>query len=199
LFAPGAGAPSTSAWMTRMAEQLSRLGTVRRFDYPYMRGASRRKAPDRLETLVAAHRAELSALVGEGSASGPVIVAGKSMGGRIGCHVAVECARDSATAPQAVVCFGYPLRGQNGKLRDEVLLALTTPILFVQGTRDELCALSELEQVRKRMKAPSELYVVDEGDHSLELTKTTLKARGITQADVERDIVAAVERFCRAL
>ena len=181
-----------------MAEQLSRLGTVRSFDYPYMRGTSRRKAPDKLETLIAAHRAELSGLLGEGSASDRVIVAGKSMGGRIGCHVAVECARDRAPGPQALVCFGYPLRGQNGKLRDEVLLALTTPILFVQGTRDELCALPELEQVRKHMRAPNDLYVVDDGDHSLELTKTALKARGITQADVEREIVAAVERFCLA-
>jgi predicted alpha/beta-hydrolase family hydrolase len=181
--------------MRRFAELLSRFGAVRAFDYPYMRASPRRKAPDKLETLVAAHRAELTLLAAESTASDRVILAGKSMGSRIGCHVAVECASDGAPGPRALVCFGYPLRGQNGKLRDAVLLALTTPILFVQGTRDELCPLPELERVRKDMKAPNELHVVEGGDHSLEVTKTALKARGTTQADIEREIALVVERF----
>jgi predicted alpha/beta-hydrolase family hydrolase len=115
------------------------------------------------------------------------------MGGRVGCHVALEAQVDG------LVCFGYPLRGQNGKLRDEVLLALRTPVLFVQGTRDTLCALPELEDVRQRMTAPSELYVVEGGDHSLEVTKTALKARSSTQAEVELGVIAAVRDFCRSL
>jgi hypothetical protein len=115
------------------------------------------------------------------------------MGGRIGCHVALQA--DVA----GLVCFGYPLRGQNGKLRDEVLLALRTPVLFVQGTRDALCKLDELESVRKRMTAPNELFVVQDGDHSLEATKTSLKARRTTQAEVELAVLSAVQRFCAAL
>ena len=97
-----------------------------------------------------------------------------------------------------MICFGYPLRGQNGKLRDEVLVALETPILFVQGTRDALCPLDELDQVRKRMTARSELYVVESGDHSLEASKTSLKQRATTQGEVEAEILARLRAFCES-
>jgi predicted alpha/beta-hydrolase family hydrolase len=178
--------------MRRYRELLASLGPVRSFDYPYMR-ADARKAPDKLDVLVAAHRAELEAERASAAAADELVLAGKSMGGRVGCHVALQ-ARVSG-----LVCFGYPLRGQNGKLRDEVLLGLTTPILFVQGTRDPLCALDELASVRERMTARSELFVVESGDHSLEATKTSLKARATTQAAVEQAILEAVRSFCASL
>lgn len=175
--------------MRRFAELLGSIGHVRSFDYPYMR-AGVRKAPDRLEVLIAAHRAELE-IEGEAVVDGEALfLAGKSMGGRIGCHVALEA------SVAGLICFGYPLRGQNGKLRDEVLLALRAPVLFVQGTRDPLCQLDELDDVRKRMTAPSELFVVQDGDHSLEATKTSLKSRSTTQAEVELTIRDVVQRFC---
>jgi uncharacterized protein len=178
--------------MVRFAEHLGRLGRVRSFDYPYMQGGKRRGAPDKLEALITAHRRELEVARAE-APNDQLVLAGKSMGGRVGCHLALE-------APVGgLVCFGYPLRGQNGKLRDEVLLGLRTPVLFVQGTRDSLCSLTELESVRGRMQARSELFVVEGGDHSLEVTKTALKARGTTQGQVETEIVAAVERFCASL
>lgn len=179
--------------MRRYAELLGALGHVRTFDYPYLRAGSTRKAPDKLEVLIAAHRQELEAERALAAPGDRLVLAGKSMGGRVGCHVALE------SPVSGLVCFGYPLRGQNGKLRDEVLLALRTPVLFVQGTRDPLCQLDELATVRKRMTAPSELYVVQDGDHSLEATKTSLKQRATTQADVERGVLDAVQRFCAAL
>lgn len=193
LLAHGAGASSASTWMRRYAELLASLGDVKTFDYPYARAGAVRKAPDKLERLVAAHRVELEALRAESTSADKLVLAGKSMGGRVGCHLALEANAD------ALVCFGYPLRGQNGKLRDEVLVALRTPILFVQGTRDALCSLPELEAVRKRMSAPSELLVVESGDHSLEVTKTWLKQRGTTQAEVQLSILARVRKFCEAL
>jgi uncharacterized protein len=177
--------------MQRYAALLSGLGSVHAFDYPYMRAG--RRAPDKLPDLVAAHRAELLRLREESQAGDALLLVGKSMGGRVGCHVALE------SAVSGCVCFGYPLRGQNGKLRDQVLLDLRVPILFVQGTRDPLCDLKELDAVRGRMKTKNELYVVDGGDHSLEVTKTLLKARGSSQAEVEAEVLRAVERFCGAL
>ena len=178
--------------MRRYAALLSAIGHVRTFDYPYMRTGTR-KTPDKLELLVAAHRQELDAERAEATSADQPILAGKSMGGRVGCHVSLE------SAVGGLVCFGYPLRGQSGKLRDEVLLALRAPVLFVQGTRDPLCSLDELEAVRRRMSAPSELFVVRDGDHSLEVTKTALKARGTTQAEEEQAVLGAVQRFCATL
>ena len=187
LFAPGAGAPSTSPWMERWAARLGGPGKVVRFDYPYVKEG--RRAPDRLPVLVEAHRAALAAA--RARHPGPAVLAGKSMGGRVGCHLALE----AEAAVAALVCLGYPLRGQRGDLRDQVLRALRIPILFIQGTRDPLCPLEALEAVRARMRAPSALHVVEGGNHSLEVGVRALAVRGETQEAVEARAAAAVGTF----
>lgn len=187
LFAPGAGAASSSAWMQAFGRRLEVVGRVEFFDYPYQ--IAGRRSPDRMPVLVGAHRAAYERARAEHP--GPLVLAGKSMGSRIGCHVANEVQLE----PQALVCFGYPLVGQNGTVRDEVLRALTTPILFVQGTRDPLCPLSKLEALLPELRAPHALHVVEGGDHSLQVTKTALRARGATQEDVDAEIIAAVVGF----
>src|SRR5205085_12358164 len=94
--------------------------------------------------------------------------------------------------------FGYPLLpAGGGKPRDEVLLALRTPVLFVQGTRDDLCPLAQLAAVRARMTARSELHVVEGGDHSLELLKRQANAAGTSQEASDAAVLEAVERFVR--
>jgi predicted alpha/beta-hydrolase family hydrolase len=191
LFAPGAGAPSTSAWMRAMQARLATLGPVTAFDYPYMLAGKR--APDRQPVLIEAHERALAELRARGAAN--VVLAGKSMGGRIGCHVAVKV----EDKPRALVCFGYPLVSPGGAVRDQVLLELTTPVLFVQGTRDSLCPLDRLETVRARMRAPNELHVIEDADHSLEVLRTRLKARGETQDMVDAAVMARVSAFLAAL
>ena len=153
--------------MQRWAGRLREIGEVETLDYDYMREGRRR--PDRLPQLIAAHRAALARV--RENFSGPIFLIGKSMGGRIGCHVALE------EKVNGVICLGYPLcaMGDRTKLRDEVLLALRTPILFVQGTRDVLCPLDLLENVRPKMTAPNLLHTVDGGDHSLLVRKKDLR------------------------
>jgi uncharacterized protein len=187
LVAPGAGAPSTHPRMRTFARLLGSLGRVEPFDYPYM--IEGRGRPDPLPKLIAAHRAALAAL--RQSNDGPIVLAGKSMGGRVGCHVAL------VEPVAAVICFGYPLcgAGDRSKLRDQVLLELRTPAMFVQGTRDPLCPLELLEGVRKQMRAPSTLHVVDGADHSLLVAKATLKAEGSTQEKADDQILKAIARF----
>ena len=184
LFAPGAGAPSTSPWMERWSARLATLGRVVRFDYPYQREG--RKAPDRLPKLIEAHRDALAEARGRHRV--PVVLIGKSMGSRVGCHLAVE---DGAV--HALVCLAYPLVGQNGSVRDAVLLALRTPVLFVQGSRDPMCPGHPLTDVRARMTAPSALHLVEGGDHSLELTKRALAGR--SQDDVDAAAFVAIAAF----
>jgi hypothetical protein len=191
LFAHGAGAPSASGWMRAWARRLGALGDVVTFDYPYMKAG--RKSPDKQPVLVAAHGAALDEA--RARHRGPVVLAGKSMGSRMGCHLAVERPGDVA----AIVCFGYPLRsGATGALRDEVLRALRTPILFVQGSKDPLCPLADLEKVRAQMTAPNELFVVAGGNHSLEVGVRELRAAGKTQEAVDAEVLAAVTQFCQA-
>ncbi|MES1210371.1 MAG: alpha/beta family hydrolase [Pseudomonadota bacterium] len=186
LFAPGAGASSTSLWMVAWRDRLATLGEVATLDYPYMLAG--RKRPDRLPALIEAHRAALNAL--RARATGPVFLAGKSMGGRVGCHLALE-------EPVAgAICFGFPLRAaSSGALRDQVLVDLRTRLLLLQGSRDPLCPLDDLAAVRPRMSAPHTLVIVEGGDHSLVLSAAQRKAAGITQADADARVLEAIRGF----
>ena len=185
LFAPGAGAPSSHPWMQRWKRRLSEIGDVATFDYDYMREG--RKRPDRLPQLIAAHRTALEMV--RSQTSGPVFLIGKSMGGRIGCHLSLE------ENVKGLVCLGYPLcaMGDRTKLRDHVLRDLRTPVLFVQGTRDVLCPLDLLEAVRQQMTAPNFLFVIDDADHSLLVRKKDLGRE--TQEDVDQRIATEIREF----
>ncbi len=192
LFAPGAGAPSSHPWMQQWTKRLGTIGSVVVFDYPYMR--ENRKRPDPLPQLIAAHRqalAEAREKIRDHKSDVSTILIGKSMGGRIECHVALKEEVD------ALICLGYPLcaMGDRTKLRDEVLRSLRTPILFAQGTRDPLCPLDLLERVRAKMTAPNLLHIVEGGDHSLRVTKQQLLAAGETQDDVDLRILEAISKF----
>ena len=177
--------------MQRWKDRLATIGRVALFDYPYMR--EKRKRPDRLPQLIAAHREAVAQ--NRQVDDGATVLIGKSMGGRIGCHVALEEKVD------ALVCLGYPLcaMGDRTRLRDEVLRALRTPILFVQGTRDPLCPLDLLEPLRAEMKARSVLHVVEGGDHSLIVPKRQLQVKGETQEDVDQRILNQIAQFVEEL
>ena len=188
LFAHGAGAPSASGWMRAWRDRQATLGDVVAFDYPYMRAG--RKTPDKLPALIAAHRAVLAEARAKAQPGDPLFLIGKSMGGRVGCHLALE------EKVAGVICLGYPLQsGATGAMRDEVLVALRTPILFVQGSRDALCPLDKLAAVRARMTAPSTLLVVEGGNHSLEVSAAERKATGTTQAQSDARVLEAIGAF----
>ena len=185
LFAPGAGAASSSPWMSAWRDRLATIGDVETLrDYPYRLAG--RKAPDKLPVLIASHREALHSARVRHAAATSVVLVGKSMGGRVGCHVAV--AERDVCPVDAVICLGYPLRASGGAVRDEVLLALRTPVLFVQGTRDPLCPLELLAGVREGMTAPNDLLVVEGGNHSLEVPK---KRRGPRREPPDGDLAAA--------
>ena len=173
------------AWKRRLAQ----FGDVLTFDYNYMIQGRRR--PDPLPQLIAAHRKALAAL--RAKTFRPIFLIGKSMGGRIGCHIALE------EKVYGVISLGYPLcaMGDRTKLRDQVLRDLRTPIFFVQGTRDPLCPLDLLESVRPQMTAPSFLHVVEGGDHSLLVRKKDLGAE--TQEDVDQRITKVIAKFVNNL
>jgi predicted alpha/beta-hydrolase family hydrolase len=170
------------AWEGR----LRALGDVETFDYGYM---AQRRRPDPLPVLIATHREALQ--TARRDPSQPVILIGKSMGGRIGCHLSLE---EPVTG---LVCLGYPLCGGGDphKLRDKVLRELRTPILFVQGTRDALCPPELLEKVRREMTAANFLHVVDGGDHSLAVGKKQLAVSGETQDKVDQRALSAITEF----
>nr|CAD1843301.1 unnamed protein product [Ananas comosus var. bracteatus] len=187
IFAHGAGAPSTSEWMVKwkkmMGEALDAVEVVT-FDYPYISGGKRR-APPKAEKLVDHHLNVVKEAVAKFPGH-PLVLMGKSMGSRVSCMVAA--AEDINVA--AVICLGYPLKGMNGAVRDDTLLQLRVPTMFVQGSKDGLCPLDKLESTRKKMKCENELHVIDGGDHSFKIGKKFQESTGVNQDEAER---AAVE------
>lgn len=193
VFAHGAGAGSRSEWMVGWAARLAELGTVVSFDYAYMEAG--KKAPDRLPKLLARHREVVIEARSAHPDGSPVVLIGKSMGSRVGCHLSVEVDVDG------LVCLGYPLcsLGKNKAVRDEVLIALRRPILFCQGERDPMGPLERFAEVRTRMSADSALHVVEGGNHSLRVGVRALKAQGVTQEDVDFAIFESVRDFVEGL
>jgi hypothetical protein len=106
--------------MRHWADLLGTIGEIHTLDYPYM--LEGRKRPDRLPELIEAHTEALRRL--RQKHDGPLVLIGKSMGSRVGCHVSLS---EEVTA---VICFGYPLLGAGdpSKMRDKVLREMKTPI-----------------------------------------------------------------------
>ncbi|MGO8184077.1 alpha/beta hydrolase family protein [Rhizobium leguminosarum] len=178
LLAHGAGAPMDSASMTAAANALAGVGfRVARFEFAYMaarRTSDGRKPPPRAETL----NPEYEAAIAELGASGPLIIGGKSMGGRVASMVADDLHRRGKIA--GLLCLGYPFHppGQPEKLRTGHLTGLTTPALICQGTRDEFGTRDEVPDYD--LSDRIEILWLEDGDHDLKPRKTI---SGFSSAD----------------
>jgi predicted alpha/beta-hydrolase family hydrolase len=155
------------------------------------RQGQRRHQPDPLKTLIQAHRDAITEAKKDGE---KVVLIGKSMGGRVGCHVSLE----EGVAVDGIVCLGYPLQAQGRRVRgtrDEVLRELRNPVMFVQGTRDRMCPIRSLDAIRQDLEVPNYIHVVEGGDHSLIVRKTQLDEAGKKQDDLDRAAVDAIKAF----
>ncbi|XP_027182832.1 KAT8 regulatory NSL complex subunit 3 [Coffea eugenioides] len=192
VFAHGAGAPSSSDWMVRWKKMLHKaLNAVEvvTFDYPYIAGG-KRKAPPKAEKLVEFHT-DIVRKTMQMYAGHPLIMVGKSMGSRVSCMVA----SGKEVNALAVVCLGYPLKGMNGAVRDETLLQLKVPVMFVQGSKDGLCPLEKLDAVKKKMTVVSELHVIEGGDHSFKIAKKHQQSSGTSQDEAGDRAIQAIATF----
>lgn len=178
LLAHGAGAPMDSASMTAAARALVAVGfRVARFEFAYMaarRTSDMRKPPPRAEMLIPEYQAAVKAL----TVSGPLIIGGKSMGGRVASMIADELY--SAGAICGLLCLGYPFHppGKPESLRTAHLVGLKTPTLICQGTRDEFGTNEEVG--RYGLSDPIEILWLEDGDHDLKPRK---KISGFSAAD----------------
>ncbi|XP_058095990.1 uncharacterized protein LOC131241253 isoform X1 [Magnolia sinica] len=194
VFAHGAGAPSSSDWMIRWKEMLGNaLNAVEvvTFDYPYISGG-KRKAPPKAEKLVEYHSDIVRKAAAKHSGH-PLILAGKSMGSRVSCMVAVK----EDIRPSAIVCLGYPLKipSSNGEFVGGIVLLQKMFWFSMQGSKDGLCPLDRLAAVQKKMKSVNALHVIDGGDHSFKIGKKFLQSSGSSQDEAEEQAVKAIAEF----
>ncbi|HEX9325589.1 MAG TPA: alpha/beta family hydrolase [Reyranella sp.] len=190
LLAHGAGAPMDSPAMNAIAKSLAEAGfRVARFEFDYMasrRTSSGRKPPPRAETLKPEYVVAIAAL----KAGGPLIIGGKSMGGRVASMIADE--RHAA----GLLCLGYPFHpvGKPTQLRTAHLADLKTPALIVQGTRDPFGTREEVAGY-KLSKAIDILWLED-GDHDLRPRKAV---SGFSMADHLKTMAAAAAGWASAV
>lgn len=170
LLAHGAGAAMTSPFMGSIAEMLAERGIeVIRFEFGYMaarRHGGKRRPPPKADTLCGEYVAAVEkAVSGETGARQPLLIGGKSMGGRVASLVADEL--HGAGRIAGLVCLGYPFHptGKPEQLRTAHLASLATPALFVQGERDPFGNRAEVEGYPLSPRIA--MHWAGDGDHDL--------------------------------
>ncbi|MGE5095110.1 MAG: alpha/beta family hydrolase [Betaproteobacteria bacterium] len=163
VFAHGAGAGMAHPFMAAVAEELAARGVATlRYQFAYMERGSKRPDPPRM-----AH-ATVRAAVAEAARqlpSTPLFAGGKSFGGRM-----TSQAQAASPLPgvKGLVFVGFPLHaaGKPGDERARHLFDVKVPMLFLQGSRDELADLSLLAPIVERLGPRATLHVIDQADHS---------------------------------
>jgi predicted alpha/beta-hydrolase family hydrolase len=163
VFAHGAGAGMRHAFMEAAAQGLAERGiTSLRFQFPYMERGSRR--PDPPPLAQATVRAAVLAAA-RWAPDLPMFAGGKSYGGRM-----TSQAQAAAPLPgvRGLVFVGFPLHpaGEPSDDRAAHLSDVRVPMLFLQGTRDELADLALLQPLVTRLGGHAKLHAVAGADHS---------------------------------
>lgn len=192
VFAHGAGAGMRHSFMEAAAGALNQRGIATlRYEYRYMSAGSRR--PDRAPVLEAQTR-DVVAFAAESYPALRIAAGGKSMGGRM-----TSRAQSAAQLPrvEALVFFGFPLHPPKKPSVDRAdhLAAVSVPMLFLQGTRDDLADLDLIRGVTAGLGARAVLHIVDGADHGF----AVLKRSGRTDGDVLTELADRAAEFLREL
>jgi predicted alpha/beta-hydrolase family hydrolase len=177
LLAHGAGAGQDHPWITAVREGLALRGLfVLSFNYRYSEAGKR--APDRMPMLLSVHRAAADVLAGE---CDRVVLAGKSMGGRVGSHLV----GDDEWPAAGLIYFGYPLvpMGKGDPRSTDHIERIEVPQLFFAGSRDRLSPPALVASIAASVPDGT-LEVVEDGDHSFKVLKRSPKSNEEVLDDV---------------
>jgi predicted alpha/beta-hydrolase family hydrolase len=184
VLAHGAGADMRHPFLQRIAEALAELQVATfRFQFPYTQAGRRR--PDEAAILRGAVRAAVSAA--SAAAPGlPVIAGGKSMGGRMTTQAQAEA---PLTGVRGIALLGFPLHPARrpATSRAEHLARVDSPLLFLQGSRDDLADLSLLRPIVSSLPR-AQMRVIEGADHSFHV----LRRSGRTDPEVLDELAAAI-------
>ena len=188
ILAHGAGGTMDTASIVSLQSRLASGGmTAVRFNFLYSERG--KKSPDRQPVLVACWRS-VADWVKKELAPSRLILAGRSMGGRMASYLVAE-----GYPCDGLVFLAYPLHppGKRDRQRREHLAAIKVPMLFVSGTKDNFAYLDLLEPLVEELRA--ELHLIEGGDHGFKVPKKL----GTTAKDVEEDVASTVLRFIESL
>ncbi len=190
VLAHGAGAGMRHPFLASVARALAGRGIATlRYQFPYLEAQARRPDPPGVleATVRSAVAAAASAVPGL-----PLVAGGKSLGGRMTSNAQ---AKQPLPGVRGLVFLGFPLHPPKrpGDARAEHLSVVQVPMLFLQGTRDDLAELQLLEPVCRRLGDRGTLHVVEGADHSFRV----LKRSGRSDEEVVAELGDAVANWAR--
>ncbi len=187
IMAHGAGADMRHHFLQSMADELFAVDIATlRFNFPYTEQG--RKSPDPQPVLEAYLRsvcADAQRHVG----GLPLFAGGKSMGGRMSSNAA---AREPIDGVRGLIFLGFPLHAPNKPSRDRAahLQQVGVPMLFLQGTRDDLAAIGLIREVTGELGDRASLHEIQGADHSFGVRKKDERTAGPVKAELAEVIRA---------
>lgn len=208
VLAHGAGAGMRHAFMVAIAEKLAEVGVATvRWEFPFM--AAGKARPDLAPVAEASVRTVWTAARALDLGL-PMFAGGKSFGGRM-------TSRAHAAQPledlRGIAFLGFPLhppekpapkveRGgftpTRGIDRAEHLASAHGPLLFVQGTRDDLADLSLLRPVVKKLGARAKLHIIEHADHGFDVLKRSGRTPDQVLGEIVTTLASWMERVAGA-
>lgn len=188
VFGHGAGAGMEHAFMDAAARALAQQGVASfRYNFPYTE--SGRGRPDRAPVLLRTVRAAVDAAAAA-LPDVPLLAGGKSMGGRMTSQAHAEA---PLAGVRGLVFVGFPLHAPKrpGTERAAHLASVDVPMLFLQGTRDDLAELELMRSITAGLGERATLHIVAGADHGFHV----LKRSGRTDADVIDELAERVARW----
>jgi predicted alpha/beta-hydrolase family hydrolase len=185
VFAHGAGAGMHHASMASVADDLSRQGVATlRYQFPYMESGSRRPDPPALCHATVRAAVAAAARLAPGL---PLVAGGRSFGGRMTSQAQALAPLPGVTG-LAFLAFPLHPAGRPSQERADHLSDVNIPMLFLQGTRDELATLELLQPVLQRLGARATLKLLQDADHSFHVRASS----GRRDPDVRQELVLAM-------
>ena len=163
VFSHGAGAPLTSDFMETVSVGLAEQGVrVARFNFNYMQQrveTGSRRPPERAPHLLKQFLEVVQRL------DQPMVIGGKSMGGRMATLLAAESSPEQLKQVKGIACLGYPFhpQGKPEKLRIEHLASIKQPVAIIQGSRDKLGDQNEV--ISYSLPNTFQWCWLEDGDH----------------------------------
>jgi predicted alpha/beta-hydrolase family hydrolase len=192
VLAHGAGAGMAHPFMASVAEGLAERGVATlRYQFPYMeRGAKRPDAPKLAQATVRAAVEEALRLTPDL----PLIAGGKSFGGRM-----TSQAQAASPLPgvRGIAFLGFPLHaaGRPSDERGEHLFDVQVPMLFLQGTRDQLADSQLMQRLVERLGPRATLKLYADADHSFHVPARS----GRKDADVRAEMLDSLAGWIDAV
>ncbi len=178
----GASTDMRHATLRTIAEHLADMGIATfRYNFPYMEHG---KARDTQEVCTATVRSAVAA-GGQAATGLPLLAGGHSFGGRM---TSTAASNSPFEGVRGLVFFSFPLHqpGRPDTKRADHLDAVTVPMLFLSGTRDELASLDLLRPVCKKLGKRATLHTLDTADHGYKVLKRSRESKEDVYAEMAR-------------